>query len=196
MNFLNTRTGSIRRTTFLLIALSALLIIAACTSSDENDPSSRNKGPVILSDGTQATITPQPIADEPEAVPDGLQIVWEAYSILVREYVVRENIDPNALAEAAVIGMLDSLDDRYTSYIPPSTFKIDQEGFQGKFGGIGASVEAAPDRRGVIITKPLPNTPAERAGIKAGDRILAVNGEDSRGKRHFGGSYCGTRWEP
>jgi carboxyl-terminal processing protease len=181
MNFLNTRTGSIRLTLFLLVALSALLIIAACTSSDKNDPTSRNKGPVILSDGTQATTTPQPIADEPEAVPDGLQIVWEAYSILVREYVVRENIDPNALAEAAVIGMLDSLDDRYTSYIPPSTFKIDQEGFQGKFGGIGAQVAAAPDRKGVIITKPLPNTPAEKAGIKAGDRILAVNGEDATG---------------
>ena len=156
-----------------------MLIFAACSSSDENDPSSRNKGPVILSDGTQATTAPQPIADEPAAVPDGLQIVWETYSILVREYVVRENIDPNALAEAAVIGMLDSLDDRYTSYIPPSTFKIDQEGFQGNFGGIGAQVEASPDRRGVIITKPLPNTPAEKAGIKAGDRILAVDGENA-----------------
>jgi len=181
MNFLNTRPGSIKLTSFLLVALSALLIFAACSSSDENDPSSRNKGPVILSDGTQATTTPQPIADEPAAVPDGLQIVWETYSILVREYVVRENIDPNALAEAAVIGMLDSLDDRYTSYIPPSTFKIDQEGFQGNFGGIGAQVEASPDRRGVIITKPLPNTPAEKAGIKAGDRILAVDGVDALG---------------
>jgi carboxyl-terminal processing protease len=179
MNFLNTRPGSIRLTSFLLVALSAMLIFAACSSSDENDPSSRNKGPVILSDGTQATTAPQPIADEPAAVPDGLQIVWETYSILVREYVVRENIDPNALAEAAVIGMLDSLDDRYTSYIPPSTFKIDQEGFQGNFGGIGAQVEASPDRRGVIITKPLPNTPAEKAGIKAGDRILAVDGENA-----------------
>jgi len=179
MNFLNTRPGSIRLTSFLLVALSAMLIFAACSSSDENDPSSRNKGPVILSDGTQATTAPQPIADEPAAVPDGLQIVWETYSILVRDYVVRENIDPNALAEAAVIGMLDSLDDRYTSYIPPSTFKIDQEGFQGNFGGIGAQVEASPDRRGVIITKPLPNTPAEKAGIKAGDRILAVDGENA-----------------
>jgi carboxyl-terminal processing protease len=159
----------------------ALLITAACSGSDSESPASRNEGPVILSDGTLATPTPQPIADEPAAVPDGLQIVWETYSILVREYVVRENIDPNALAEAAVIGMLDSLDDRYTSYIPPSTFKIDQEGFTGKFGGIGAQVEAAPDLNGVIITKPLPNSPAEKSGIKAGDRILAVNGEDALG---------------
>jgi carboxyl-terminal processing protease len=85
------------------------------------------------------------------------------------------------LAEAAVIGMLDALEDRYTSYISPKTFQIDQAGFQGKFGGIGAQVEAAPDRKGVIITRPLPNTPAEKAGIKAGDRILAVDGEDATG---------------
>ncbi|MDP6057217.1 MAG: PDZ domain-containing protein, partial [Dehalococcoidia bacterium] len=106
---------------------------------------------------------------------------WEAYSILSREYVLPEKIDPDLLAEAAVVGMLEALDDRYTSYISPSTFKIDQQGFQGNFGGIGAQVEASPDRRGVIITRPLPNTPAERAGIRAGDRILAVDGVDALG---------------
>ncbi len=181
MYFLSTRLTSSRYAAIFAIAMAAMLITVACSGSDADSPSDRNDGPVILSDGSVATPTPQPIADEPAAVPDGLQIVWETYSILVREYVVRENIDPNALAEAAVIGMLDSLDDRYTAYIPPSTFKIDQDGFQGNFGGIGAQVEASPDRNGVIITKPLPNTPAEKAGIKAGDRILAVDGEDALG---------------
>ncbi|HIF71461.1 MAG TPA: S41 family peptidase [Dehalococcoidia bacterium] len=180
MNFLTTRPSSFRLASFSLIVLTTLLITAACNSG-EDDPATRNSGPIILSDSTQATPTAQPIADEPAAVPDGLQIVWETYSILVREYVIREKIDPDVLAEAAVIGMLDALDDRYTAYIPPSTFKIDQDGFQGKFGGIGAQVEAAPDRNGVIITKPLPDTPAERAGIKAGDKILAVDGEDATG---------------
>lgn len=181
MNSQSKLSGSVRLVSFLAFGLAALLITIACSGTEELSPSERNDGPIILSDGTQATPTAQPIADEPVAVPDGLQIVWEAYSILVREYVVRENIDPDAIAEAAVIGMLDSLDDRYTSYIPPSTFKIDQDGFQGNFGGIGAQVEASPDRNGVIITKPLPNTPAEKAGIKAGDRILAVDGEDALG---------------
>ncbi len=158
-----------------------MLFVVACSSADTDDPVSRNDGPIILSDGTVATATPQPIADAPDAVPDGLEIVWETYSILVREYVTREKIDPDVLAEAAVIGMLNALEDRYTAYIPPSTFKIDQAGFQGKFGGIGAQVESAPDRKGVIITRPLPDTPAERAGIKAGDRILAVDGVDATG---------------
>jgi len=181
MIFPSIRSYSTRLFILLAIAVTALLVTAACGNSDDESPASRNEGPVILADGTQATQTPQPIANEPAAVPDGLQIVWETYSILVREYVIRENIDPEVLAEAAVIGMLDALDDRYTAYISPSTFQINQDGFQGNFGGIGAQVEASPDRNGVIITKPLPNTPAEKAGIKAGDRILAVDGEDALG---------------
>lgn len=150
----------------------------ACNRQPQNTDT-QDGGRLILPNGSVATPTAQTVADEPAAVPDGLQIVWEAYSILVTEYLMQEKIDPDVLAEAAVIGMIDALDDRYTSYVRPSTFKIDQQGFQGKFGGIGAQVEAAPDRKGVIITKPLPNTPAERAGIKAGDRILAVDGENA-----------------
>ena len=166
----------------LMILVAAICMLTlACTNPDSGNPDLTDGKPVILSDGTQATPTAQPIADEPAAVPDGLQIVWEAYSILSREYVLPEKIDPDLLAEAAVVGMLEALDDRYTSYISPSTFKIDQQGFQGNFGGIGAQVEASPDRRGVIITRPLPNTPAERAGIRAGDRILAVDGVDALG---------------
>ena len=164
-----------------LLIVSAVAIVALTACSGEETPATRNAGPIILSDGTQPTPTAQPIADQPAAVPDGLEIVWETYSILVREYVVRDKIDPDVLAEAAVIGMLDVLDDRYTAYIPPSSFKIDQAGFQGNFGGIGAQVEASPDRKGVIVTKPLPGTPAEKAGIRAGDRILAVDGEDATG---------------
>ena len=172
----------IRFAILLMILVAALCMFTlACTNPDNGNPDLTDRKPVILSDGTQATPTAQPIADEPAAVPDGLQIVWEAYSILSREYVLPEKIDPDLLAEAAVIGMLEALNDRYTSYISPSTFKIDQQGFQGNFGGIGAQVEASPDRRGVIITRPLPNTPAERAGIRAGDRILAVDGVDALG---------------
>ena len=165
----------------MILVAALCMLTLACTNPDTGNPDLTDGKPVILSDGTQATPTAQPVADEPAAVPDGLQIVWEAYSILSREYVLPEKIDPDLLAEAAVVGMLEALDDRYTSYISPSTFKIDQQGFQGNFGGIGAQVEASPDRRGVIITRPLPNTPAERAGIRAGDRILAVDGVDALG---------------
>ena len=122
----------VRSANFLMILVAALCMFnLACTNPDTGNPDLTDGKPVILSDGTQATPTAQPIANEPAAVPDGLQIVWEAYSILSREYVLPEKIDPDLLAEAAVVGMLEALDDRYTSYISPSTFKIDQQGFQG-----------------------------------------------------------------
>ncbi|MFL2664609.1 MAG: S41 family peptidase [Dehalococcoidia bacterium] len=108
-----------------------------------------------------------------------LEIIWEAYEILSNEYIDKDNLKSEKLAEEAIRGMLNSLNDPYTSYVPPETFKIDQESFMGHFGGIGANVEASPDNNGILITKPLPNTPAEDAGIKAGDRIIRIDGEDS-----------------
>lgn len=112
-------------------------------------------------------------------ISDELRIIWEAYEILSEEYIDKENLKPEYLAEEAIKGMLNSLNDPYTSYVPPETFKIDQESFMGHFGGIGANVENSPDNNGILITKPLPNTPAEAAGIKPGDRIIQIDGEDS-----------------
>ena len=115
----------------------------------------------------------------PNQVPSDLQIIWEAYSIINQDFIDKDNIDPKEMSELAVEAMVDSLDDKHTSYVPPEAFMIQNEDFEGKFGGIGAQVSSAPDGNGVIISKPLPNTPAEKAGIKAGDRIIAVNGEDA-----------------
>ena len=114
-----------------------------------------------------------------DKISDELKIIWEAYEILSEEYIDKENLQPGNLAEEAIRGMLSSLNDPYTSYVPPDTFKIDQESFMGHFGGIGANVEDSPDNNGILITKPLPNSPAENAGIKSGDRIIRINGEDS-----------------
>ena len=115
----------------------------------------------------------------PDQVPQDLRIIWEAYSIINEDYINKDSIDPSNMSESAVDAMVESLNDKHTSYVPPEAFNIQNEDFEGKFGGIGAQVSPAPDGKGVIITKPLPNTPAEKAGIKAGDRIIAVDGVDA-----------------
>ncbi|MBI21559.1 MAG: peptidase S41 [Chloroflexi bacterium] len=115
----------------------------------------------------------------PDQVPQDLRIIWEAYSIINEDYINKGSIDPSNMSESAVDAMVESLNDKHTSYVPPEAFNIQNEDFEGKFGGIGAQVSPAPDGKGVIITKPLPNTPAEKAGIKAGDRIIAVDGVDA-----------------
>lgn len=162
----------------LVIGLTA---IAAVACGSEAQPVAQNDAPVVLADGTIATATPLPAADRPDAVPEDLEIIWETYRLLQREYVDPSVIDPQAISEAAVRAMLAELGDRYTAYISPDIFAIERQGFQGNFEGIGAQVEPSPDRTAVIITAPLDDSPAEKAGIRPGDKILAVDGESALG---------------
>lgn len=155
-----------------------LTVVACGQPAPRSDQAS---GPVVLPDGTVATSTALPRIAPPDEVPEGLESVWEAYGYLVREYVEREKVDPEKLAEGAIKGMVDALADRHTAYIDPDAYKTTQSDFQGKFEGIGASVEQAKDGRYILIVGPLPGSPAEAAGIKAGDKIIAVDGVDAEG---------------
>lgn len=170
---------SLRRTMLPLFMSVVAATAFACIS--EATPTVSNQAPVTLPDGTLATPTPAPTGERPSAVPEDLEIIWEAYQMLLNEYVEPGVIDPEAMSEAAVQAMIAELEDRYSAYISPETFAIERQNFAGNFEGIGAQVEMAPDRSAVIITAPIKDSPAERAGIRPGDRILAVDGEDARG---------------
>ena len=165
----------------LLPLLLSLTIFAAFACGSESAPVAQNSEPIVLPDGSIATPTAVSAAPRPEAVPEDLAIIWEAYQLLKREYVDDTVIDPEAISEAAIRSMLEQLGDRYTAYISPETFAIERQNFAGNFEGIGAQVEMAPDRSTVIITSPLEGSPAEAAGIRPGDKILAVDGDDARG---------------
>jgi len=128
-----------------------------------------------------ADATPLPLLDTPGGIPEGLEPVWETFAVIAREYVERENVDPEALARGAIRGMLDALDDPYTSYVTPTGLERQLESFQGDFEGIGAQIDNTPDGQRIIVVAPIPDTPAERAGIKSGDIILAVDGDDTEG---------------
>jgi carboxyl-terminal processing protease len=167
--------------TAITLALFASVVILAGACAAEKPAVQQQQGQVVLPDGSVATATALPDVPPPDEVPEGLEPVWEAYSYLVREYVERAKVDPDLLAEGAIRGMLDALADKHTAYIEPATLRLEQSNFQGKFEGIGASVELARDGRHVLITAPLPDSPAERAGVKAGDKILKVDGVDAEG---------------
>lgn len=105
-------------------------------------------------------------------------ILNEIRDILVRDYVKPENLDDQTLYEAAIQGFLNVLRDTGTFYVDPTTFKLDT-GLTGTFDGIGATV--AQQNNEIVIVAPIKDTPAERAGIRAGDVILEVDGESTRG---------------
>ena len=71
-------------------------------------------------------------------------------------------------------GALETLNDPYTRLVRPVDHTIERDRLRGAFGGVGAYVY---DVEGLLYLRPLPDTPADEAGIQDGDRLLAVDGE-------------------
>jgi carboxyl-terminal processing protease len=114
----------------------------------------------------------------PKEVPPEFKALWEAYTILSQEYVDKAKVQPDMLARGAIRGMLQALEDPHTSYLPPDLYRYESQSLQGSFSGIGAEVYL---RNGRIILNPMPGSPAERAGLRPGDTVLAVDGEPTDG---------------
>ena len=120
---------------------------------------------------------PQPTV--PPGVPEELAKVWEAYRALQERYVNREALDSDNLADGAIRGMIEALEDPFTAYFDAGQFRSSLEDIEGAFEGIGASVTIRDGN--VTVVAPLPDTPAERAGIQPGDVILQVEDESIEG---------------
>ena len=109
-----------------------------------------------------------------------LGAVWEAWRILSRNLEGAEVAVTNEqLQEAAVRGMLDALGNPYTIYLQPQDYELEVRNLSSTFEGIGVYVNLLNNRLTVIL--PIPDTPAERAGLVAGDVILEVDGTSLEG---------------
>ena len=104
----------------------------------------------------------------------GLDTVDEAWQIINSEYVEKDRINTTNMTQAAIKAMIEALDDPYTSYMSPQTYQLSREDMTGTFEGIGAYV-GIRDKKLMIIS-PMPDSPAAKAGIMAGDTILEVDG--------------------
>lgn len=121
-------------------------------------------------------------AAEPQAI-DGLPPEFaklaEVWEILEREHVDAETLDPSALADGAIRGMLEATEDEHASYLDPEQYSFQRQEIRGTFEGIGAEVTM---RNGFItIVAPIDDTPADRAGVESGDVILEIDGESVAG---------------
>ena len=105
-------------------------------------------------------------------------VLNQIYKILGDEYVEPDLLDGQALYEAAINGLLGSLSDSGTFYVDPTTYRVNVLP-SGTFEGIGATVSQQGDE--IVIVTPIMGTPAEAAGIQAGDVILEVDGESTAG---------------
>lgn len=100
--------------------------------------------------------------------------IFERTWDLVKRQYVRQPVDDRQLYYGAVGGIVQALGDRYSSFLDPETAKqFKEEIGETTFEGIGAEIGAQADS--LVIIAPLPGSPAERSGVKAGDRILRIN---------------------
>jgi len=100
-------------------------------------------------------------------------LFWEAYHKLQEKFVDKSKIDPKQIIYGAISGMVKSLGDPYTVFLTPEETKRFVEDVKGTFEGVGMEIGIKKGQLQVIA--PLEGTPAYRAGLKAGDKILKIN---------------------
>ncbi|MEW5827490.1 MAG: S41 family peptidase [Chloroflexota bacterium] len=138
--------------------------------------------------GSPSIPSPLPMApiSTPEAsntaTPSDLQTLfkpfWETWQLVHDEYV-DQPVDDLALMRGAIRGMLEALGDQHTSYMDPAQYTDATTDLSGEYEGIGAWVDITGEY--LTIVSPMTGSPAEKAGIKPGDKIIAIDGEDMTG---------------
>ncbi len=108
----------------------------------------------------------------PEAL--DFSLFWEAYHKLQEKFVSPEKFDIQKIIYGAISGMVKALGDPYTVFFPPDETKRFTEDVKGAFEGVGMEIGI---RKGQLeVISPLEGTPAKNAGLRAGDKILEING--------------------
>src|SRR6266540_3725570 len=123
-----------------------------------------------------------PSADQQASTPNNVQTLftpfWEAWNIVHQQYV-DQPVDDVKLMQGAIRGMMDALGDKQTFYMEPQVYKTETSSLQGSYEGIGAIVDTTGDY--LTIVSPIQGSPADKAGIKPGDKVIAIDGQDMTG---------------
>jgi carboxyl-terminal processing protease len=128
--------------------------------------------------GRQPTATPAAAQTDTER--DQLFVpFWEAWETVNSRYV--DPVDQEALMTGAIRGMIDAIGDPHSDYLTPEELEDWERSLSGTFEGIGATVRQDEITGALEIVAPLPNSPAQSAGILSGDFIVTVDGVDVTG---------------
>jgi carboxyl-terminal processing protease len=130
----------------------------------------------------QIPVTPPEGVLNPETgKPQGIDfsLFWEAWRALEEKFVDSGKINYQDMLYGAIEGMVNSLKDPYTVFMPPQESKIFKEDVTGEFQGVGMEIGIRDN--GLTVIAPLEGTPAQRAGLRAGDKITKIDDTDTVG---------------
>jgi carboxyl-terminal processing protease len=123
-----------------------------------------------------------PVLESPLAESDGdeaaLMPLWDAWAAI---HAANPLVDDEKLLDAALHGLMAAAGDVHTDYMDPETYARVSEGMSGEYEGIGATVRTSEQYGGLELVTILPGSPAEAAGLRGGDVIVEVEGEDVTG---------------
>ena len=114
-----------------------------------------------------------------DRLPTEFERLTEVWKLLKAEHIDGTQLDAQAISNGAIRGMLEALDDPYTAFFDPEQYKIATQDLKGFFEGIGAEVGLREGK--ITILAPMPESPAEKSGIRPGDVILRIQGESAEG---------------
>ncbi|HEX6976757.1 MAG TPA: S41 family peptidase [Patescibacteria group bacterium] len=105
-------------------------------------------------------------------------LFWQVWDTINSSYYDKSKVQPANLVYGAIKGMVSAVGDPYTLFLPPSDNKISQEDLQGNFSGVG--IQIGYKGTNLAVMSPLPGTPAEKAGLKGGDLIVAIKDDNKK----------------
>jgi len=103
---------------------------------------------------------------------------WAVYEKISTDFYNKKDINAQKMLDGAISGMVNSLDDPYTVYLPPTQNSNFKEVLAGQFSGVGAEL-GLKDKQ-IIVVAPIDGSPAQKAGIRAGDAIIKVNNDSTQ----------------
>ena len=110
---------------------------------------------------------------------DSLRLYAEALNLVREDYVDQKAVNPRKQTYGAIEGMLDSLgDEGHTRFLTPAEVKSNRESLTGTYVGVGIRLE--DNKQEVVVASPIAGSPAQEAGIEAGDVVVAVDGKSVR----------------
>jgi carboxyl-terminal processing protease len=126
--------------------------------------------------------TPAPgVANGQASEPPEFKPFWEAWDILHQHYVDQSALDPAKLANGATRGLVDAVGDTgHTRFLTPDEVRASHQSLSGSITGIGARMAQVESQ--FVIQSVVPGSPAEKAGLRSGDVVLAVNDDPVDGK--------------